>query len=166
MRLCVSCALHYRVWYGVSSATRHFFGPQGRRVCSLAVDSMPLCLPMIDFSMHSWTVRYSYRLCPAESTLDEDCFNKVPVKMVGQSKLRWGGVGGRELPFDPVTVTKGTKAGVMWRKNPIPRAWKTKDGKWGKGSNHLQTGMGFQPICEDDGMDKQGTKQSCTGEWG
>ena len=30
--------------------------------------------------------------------------------MVGQSKLRWGGVGGRELAFDAVTVTKGTKA--------------------------------------------------------
>ena len=66
--------------------------------------------------------------------------------MVGQSKLRWGGVGGRELPFDPVTITNGTKAGVMWRKNPVPRAWKTKDGKWGHGSNHLQTGVGFQPV--------------------
>ena len=125
--------------------------------------------------------------------------------MVGQSKLRWGGVGGRELPFDPVTVTNGTKAGVMWRKNPVPRAWKTKDGKWGHGSNHHQTGVGFQPVrvhtpifdhapsshpavtprfrgyrpaadlselrrelqvCEDEGMDQQGTEQSCTGEWG
>lgn len=120
----------------------------------------------------AWTIQanhgggYSYRLCPLNSTLDEDCFNQHPLTMVGQSKLRWGGVGGRELPYDPVTVTKGTKAGVMWRKNPIPRAWKTKSGQWGKGSNHLQTGMGFQPVCEDDGMDRQGTEQSCTGEWG
>ena len=44
--------------------------------------------------------------------------------MVGQSALRWGGVGGRVLPFDAVTVTEGTKAGVQWRKNPVPRAWK------------------------------------------
>ena len=27
----------------------------------------------------------------------------------------------------------------MWRKNPVPRAWKTKQGVWGNGSNHLQT---------------------------
>ena len=62
---------------------------------------------------------YSYRLCPLGSEkLDEDCFNKVGLKMTGQSKLRWGGVGGRELPFDAVDVTEGTKAGVMWRRNP------------------------------------------------
>ena len=86
--------------------------------------------------------------------------------MVGQSKLRWGGVGGRELPFDAVTVTEGTKAGVMWRKNPVPRAWHDKKtGQWGKGSNHHQTGEGFQPVCEDEGMDQKGTEQSCTGEW-
>jgi hypothetical protein len=54
----------------------------------------------------------------------------------------------------------------MYRKNPIPRSWKDKDGQWGNGSNHLQTGMGFQPVCEDQGMDKQGTAQSCTGMWG
>ena len=110
---------------------------------------------------------YSYRLCPLGSEkLDEDCFNKVGLKMVGQSKLRWGGVGGRELPFDAVTVTEGTKAGVMWRKNPVPRAWHDKTGKWGKGSNQHQTGEGFQPVCDDEGMDQTGYKQSCTGEWG
>lgn len=120
----------------------------------------------------AWTIQanhgggYSYRLCPANSTLNEDCFNKHPLKMVGQSALRWGGVGGRMLFFDAVDVIEGTKAGVMWRKNPVPRAWKTKDGKWGPGSNHVQTGMGFQPVCEDHGMDQKGTQQSCTGMWG
>lgn len=120
----------------------------------------------------AWTIQanhgggYSYRLCPAGSTLNEDCFNKHPLTMVGKSALRWGGVGGRTLFFDAITVTEGTKAGVMWRRNPVPRAWKTKDGKWGKGSNHLQTGMGFQPVCQDHGMDQEGTERSCTGEWG
>jgi len=109
---------------------------------------------------------YSWRLCPASATLDEDCFNEYPLTMVGQSALRWGGKGGRTVYFDAVTVTEGTKAGVMWRRNPVPRAWKTKDGKWGAGSNHYQTGMGFQPVCEDEGMDRTGTYQSCTGEWG
>eukprot|EP00658_Telonema_sp_P-2_P067099 TRINITY_DN56039_c0_g1_i1.p1 TRINITY_DN56039_c0_g1~~TRINITY_DN56039_c0_g1_i1.p1 ORF type:complete len:165 (+),score=42.00 TRINITY_DN56039_c0_g1_i1:37-531(+) len=74
--------------------------------------------------------------------------------------------GGRTLEFDAVDVTTGTKAGVHWRKNPIPRAWKTKTGEWGHGSNHEQTGIGFQPVCEDHGMDQQGTQQSCTGMWG
>merc|ERR1711920_603597 len=120
----------------------------------------------------AWTIQanhgggYAYRLCPLSKKLDEDCFNQYPLKMVGKSALRWGGVGGRTLEFEPVTVTEGTKAGVMWRKNPVPRAWKTKDGKWGPGSNHKQTGMGFQPVCEDQGMDRQGTEQSCTGMWG
>ncbi len=108
----------------------------------------------------------SYRLCPLGSVLDEECFNKHPLRMVGQSMLRWGGVGGRTLAFDAVTVTTGTKAGVMWRKNPVPRAWKKKDGSWGAGSNHLQTGWGFQPVCEDEGMDRSATGQSCTGMWG
>jgi len=120
----------------------------------------------------AWTLQanhgggYSYRLCPASLELNEDCFNDFPLIMVGKSALRWGGVGGRRLEFEPVTVTEGTKAGVMWRKNPVPRAWKTKEGKWGAGSNHRQTGMGFQPVCEDEGMDRQGITQSCTGEWG
>ena len=121
----------------------------------------------------AWTIQanhgggYSYRLCPAGSTLDEECFNKAGLKMVGPSKLRWGGIGGRELEYDPVSVTVGTKAGVMWRRNPIPRAWHDKTtGKWGAGSNQHQTGEGFQPVCEDQGMDQKGTGQSCTGEWG
>mmetsp|Transcript_9038 Transcript_9038/g.18243 ORF Transcript_9038/g.18243 Transcript_9038/m.18243 type:complete len:403 (-) Transcript_9038:115-1323(-) len=120
----------------------------------------------------AWTIQanhgggYSYRLCPLGSILDETCFNKKPLQMVGQSWLRWGGEGGRTLAFDPVSVTTGTKAGVMWRKNPVPRAWKTRDGRWGAGSNHLQTGWGFAPMCEDEGMDRAATTQSCTGEWG
>ena len=58
------------------------------------------------------------------------------------------------------------RANSVRRKNPVPRAWKTKDGQWGPGSNHLQTGIGFQPVCEDEGMDQKGTGQSCTGAWG
>lgn len=120
----------------------------------------------------AWTMQanhgggYSYRLCPANRELNEDCFNEWPLPMVGKSALRWGGEGGRVLEFDAVTITEGTKAGVMWRKNPVPRAWKAADGTWGKGSNQKQTGMGFQPYCEDEGMDRAGTTQSCTGEWG
>jgi hypothetical protein len=61
---------------------------------------------------------YSYRMCPANETLDEDCFNRYPLRMVGQSVLRWGGVGGRTLAYDAVGVTTGTKAGVVWCVHP------------------------------------------------
>ena len=54
----------------------------------------------------------------------------------------------------------------MWAKNPVPRTWKDKDGNWGEGSNQFQTGYGFQPVCEDEGMDKEGNQYSCTSEWG
>eukprot|EP00656_Telonema_subtile_P029505 TRINITY_DN32625_c0_g1_i1.p1 TRINITY_DN32625_c0_g1~~TRINITY_DN32625_c0_g1_i1.p1 ORF type:complete len:261 (+),score=49.07 TRINITY_DN32625_c0_g1_i1:298-1080(+) len=109
---------------------------------------------------------YSYRLCPASRSLDEDCFFENPVSMVGRSALRWGGQGGHSVEFDAVDVTEGTKAGVHWRKNPIPRAWHNPDGKWGNGSNQAQSGVGFEPVCVDEGMDREGTTRSCTGEWG
>eukprot|EP00964_Phaeocystis_antarctica_P099999 scaffold65733_cov60-Phaeocystis_antarctica.AAC.3 len=122
----------------------------------------------------AWTLQanhgggYSYRLCPlGAAALDEECFNRWPLQMVGRSALRWGGEGGRTLHYDAVTVSEGTKAGVMWRKNPVPRAWiDRRTGAWGKGSNQPQTGWGFEPVCEDDGMDQKGTGQSCTGMWG
>merc|ERR1711871_1421487 len=53
-----------------------------------------------------------------------------------------------------------------WAQNPIPRAWKVQDGNWGKGSNHLQTGYGFDPYCVDEGEDPTGSQFSCTGMWG
>merc|ERR1712232_725608 len=98
----------------------------------------------------SWTIKawhgggYSYRLCPAEEELNEDCFRKMPLKFVGNSSLRWGGVGGEQLSFNTTAlgwdVSEGTvPEGSMWRKNPIPRgpwAW-----SW--------YGASFEPVCEE-----------------
>jgi len=121
----------------------------------------------------AWTLQanhgggYSYRLCPLGENLTEDCFKKTPLDFVGQSALRWGGVDGEKLTFDAVYVTEGTSPeGSMWAKNPVPRAWRDAQGKWGKGSNQFQTGEGFQPVCQDNGIDKQGNGRSCTSEWG
>jgi hypothetical protein len=64
-------------------------------------------------------------------------------------------------------VSEGTSpAGSMWAKNPIPRSWRNQTGGWGIGSNQMQTGEGFQPVCVDTGMDKNGNLRSCTSEWG
>eukprot|EP00035_Acanthoeca_spectabilis_P021459 m.438361 g.438361 ORF g.438361 m.438361 type:complete len:394 (+) comp18227_c0_seq1:15-1196(+) len=110
---------------------------------------------------------YSYRLCPLGEELNEECFKKIPLNFVGQSALRWGGVDGTTLNFDAVYVTEGTSPeGSMWAKNPVPRAWRDQHGAWGSGSNQMQTGEGFQPVCVDHGIDPYGTTRSCTSEWG
>jgi len=124
----------------------------------------------------AWTLQanhgggYSYRICPLANgqQLDEACFQRTPLDFVGRSALRWGGAGGRVLPFDATYVqgNQTSPAGSMWAKNPVPRTWKDKAGNWGAGSNQFQTGEGFQPVCDDAGMDKNGSAYSCTSEWG
>ena len=111
----------------------------------------------------------SYRLCPLESKLEESCFQKTALDFVGPSAFRWGGRGGHKVYFNATYATgeQTSPPGSMWAKNPVPRAWKDKQaGKWGPGSNHMQTGDGFEPYCVDEGEDKTGSKYSCTGMWG
>jgi len=116
----------------------------------------------------AWTLQanhgggYSYRLCPLEEKLNETCFQKYPLDFVGdQSWFRWGGAGGRTHYFNRTTVKEGTSPpGSMWAMNPVPRAWRNKDGSWASGSNHMQTGEGFQPFCEDS------HEFPCTHMWG
>lgn len=50
---------------------------------------------------------YQYRLCPANSTLDEECFRKMPLRFVGQQSFRWGGVGGKQYFYNGTYVTQG-----------------------------------------------------------
>lgn len=121
----------------------------------------------------AWTLQanhgggYSYRLCPLGEELNEACFQKYPLNFFGPSTFRWGGEGGHRQAFTPTVVSEGTTPpGSQWAKNPIPRAWKDAQGNWGHGSNHLQTGHGFQPSCTDEGQDPNGTEHSCTGMWG
>ena len=79
----------------------------------------------------------SYRLCPRNAKLDEECMQKTPLEFVGDASLRWGGPGGRQIFFEGTTLTEGvTPPGSMWRMNPIPR-----NDPWG-------TGDGFEPVCD------------------
>ena len=41
----------------------------------------------------------SYRLCPADQKLTESCFQRLPLRFVGNSSLRWGGVGGEQVSW-------------------------------------------------------------------
>jgi len=85
---------------------------------------------------------YSYRLCPAGHPLDEECFQRTPLRFVGQQSMRWGGVGGKQIFFNGTYVSEGTvPAGSMWSKLPVPRGpwqWDTCIG-----------GMSFEPMCEE-----------------
>jgi hypothetical protein len=87
---------------------------------------------------------YQYRLCPADQVLNEECFHKMPLRYVGNSSLRWGGVGGEQLFFNTTElgwdVSEGTiPKGSMWRKVPLPR------GPWGWD----MSGPSFEPVCEE-----------------
>jgi len=87
----------------------------------------------------------SYRLAPADGPLTEASFQKMPLDFVGNSSLRWGGVGGEQLFFN--STAKGwevnvgtTPEGSMWRKCPLPR------GPW----NWRLNGASFEPVCQED----------------
>jgi len=111
---------------------------------------------------------YSYRLCPAEQgALTEECFQKTALDFVGNSSLRWGGVGGEQISFDSDAlgwqVSEGTiPQGSMWRKVPIPR------GAWAWSFY----GASFDPVCEESDACKGAHATSpapgvckCSGEW-
>jgi len=109
---------------------------------------------------------YSYRLCPADSDLSEECFQKTPLDFVGNSSLRWGGEGGDRVSFNTTElgweVSTGTiPRGSMWRKNPIPRgahAWSF-------------YGASTAPVCEESAACKDSATTpapgvcKCSGEW-
>ena len=82
---------------------------------------------------------YSWRLCPADKPLTEDCFQQTPLKFTGRSSLRWGGEEGVREYFDAVYVN-GSRAS-QWARNPIPR---------GVNGDERQTGLSFPPVCAED----------------
>lgn len=78
----------------------------------------------------AWTIQtnhgggYQYRLAPANSPLDEETFQKLPLGFVGQQALRWGGVDGKTILFDGVYLSNGTiPKGSAWAVNPVPINW-------------------------------------------
>jgi hypothetical protein len=93
---------------------------------------------------------YSYRLCPAEKQLTEECFAKMPLAFVGNSSLRYGGEGGRRVWFDSQALGWETNVGTLppgssWRKVPLPRAPTRAGEDWG----WKNFGASFEPVCEE-----------------
>lgn len=63
---------------------------------------------------------YSYRLCPANETLTEACFQKIPLNFTGRPSFRW--TNGSEWFYNGTYVSEGTfPPHSMWARNPIPR---------------------------------------------
>lgn len=114
-----------------------------------------------------WTGGYTYRLCPAESELNEACFQKTSLAFVGNSSLRWGGVGGETVSFSPAArgweVSTGTiPEGSVWRKFPIPRTV----------SEWYMYGASFDPVCDESDACKGSHYKppppgvcKCSGDW-
>jgi hypothetical protein len=88
---------------------------------------------------------YTYRLAPADEPLTEANFQKMPLKFLGNSSLRWGGIGGEQLFFNSsekgweVTGEQVVPANSVWRKNPIPHTVN----EW------YMYGATFEPVCEE-----------------
>ena len=63
---------------------------------------------------------YSFRLCPADKELTEECFAATPIPFVrNRQRLRWAN--GTELAINGTYVTEGTHPkGSMWSMNPLP----------------------------------------------
>jgi len=150
---------------GYRNTTNAKLGDRGSKLDPIASQATWTAGSTVDVA---WTLQanhgggYSYRLCPLESELTEECFKQTPLPFVGnQSWFRWGGAGGKTTYFNRTTVSEGTSPpGSMWAMNPIPRAWRNADGTWGRGSNHMQTGEGFQPFCKEE------PGHTCTNMWG
>lgn len=66
---------------------------------------------------------YSYRLCPADQPITEECFRQHPLDFVedGQGIIFKNGT---VLPIKGLFVTEGTEPeGSMWSRLPIPATW-------------------------------------------
>lgn len=68
---------------------------------------------------------YQYRLCPADSELTEDCFQKTPLQFVGSTQWIQHGYGMNrsdrvEIPAVTVPGDRVIPSGSTWRRNPIP----------------------------------------------
>ena len=60
---------------------------------------------------------YQYRLCPADATLDEECFQKTPLPFVGDTQ--WASFGSGE-GVRRVAFRANRTDDALWTKDPIP----------------------------------------------
>ena len=124
---------------------------------------------------------YQIRLCPANESLTELCFQRQPLEFDRtKQQLRWNN--GTRLSIPGTWVDTGTfPKGSTWAKNPVPRI------DFGSGAPEKSTWTGscrgkrgancvnFKPSCEDSWDDVHPTDSTggavddvqgqCSGDW-
>jgi len=65
---------------------------------------------------------YSFRICPADSDLSEDCFQQGHLSFASDQQVLVDQTGKKLVAFPAVRVTNGTMPmGSTWTRNPIPQ---------------------------------------------
>ena len=111
----------------------------------------------------SWGMRYNhgggyqYRLCPADSDITEECFQRMPLEFVkSEHKLLWNNgsliamLGEEKGVFVSGVGTTFGPPGSTWARNPIPRVNTDNQGLANeKGCNNTGSSGGRNnPICQ------------------
>ena len=108
-----------------------------------------------------WSIRanhgggWQYRLCPANATLTEECFQQNPIPFAGDSSLELAD--GSRLPLKSTFVSDGTlPLGSTWQMNPLPntRQWFPD-----------RLGYQFPPPCNETAPPEPLGHGICSGEW-
>lgn len=130
--------------------------------------------------------RYQYRLCPANESLTEECFQRHPLPFdTTKQALVWNN--GTRLPINGMFVSIGTyPEGSTWARNPIPRVNDDNkglshpemcpgpsgtSGEGKGGASGLYNGcLQFEPPCPQDNhreaWSTDGSGQgACSGDW-
>lgn len=64
---------------------------------------------------------YQYRLCPADSTLDEECFKKTPLAFASKKQaLYWTDGPNKDKQIEIEATRVKARDQSIWTKNPIP----------------------------------------------
>lgn len=109
----------------------------------------------------TWSIRanhgggWQYRLCPANATLTEECFQQTPIPFAGNSRLQLAD--GSFLDLESTFVSDGTlPLGSTWQMNPLPntRQWFPD-----------RLGYQFPPPCVETALPAALGHGRCSGEW-
>lgn len=93
---------------------------------------------------------YQYRLCPAQSEITQECFERTPLAFVGETQWLQYGLGFDrdsrvEIPAVSVGGDRVIPVGSTWRRNPIPPC---KGSTSGGAYNVSCSGPTFDPAVE------------------
>ena len=116
------------------------------RLCPLSPNLTEACfkrtpLDFVGQSMLRWGGRGGKRTYYNATTVSQGTDPPGSIAFRGRLFHRPRGRNVRSTNHTPIAGPPNhPPPGSMWRRNPIPRAWKDEHGEWGQGSNQFQTG--------------------------